>query len=179
MRGRDAVVDGYAEAVLAIAEAEGELDPTLEHLYAFAKTLEREGKLRQALVDPGLPLENKRALIHDVLGARANPNAVNAIALVVEQGRARDLGAIAEAAAALAAERRQHVLAEVRSAVPLDEERRARVADALAKATGRQVEIKVVVDPTVVGGVVARVGDEVFDGSVRSRLEGAREHLAG
>jgi len=63
--------------------------------------------------------------------------------------------------------------------VPLDAERRARLVDALSKATGRQIEVRVVVDPTVIGGVVARVGDEIFDGSVRSRLRDAREHLAG
>jgi F-type H+-transporting ATPase subunit delta len=69
-------------------------------------------------------------------------------------------------------------MAEVRSAVPLDAERRTRLADALSKATGRQVEVKVVVDPGVVGGAVAMVGDEVFDGSVRSRLRELREHLS-
>lgn len=179
MAGRDVVVHGYAQAVLAIAEAEGELDATLDQLYAFGKALGRETKLREALVDPALPVENKRALVRDVLGERANPNAANAIGLVVEQGRARELAAIVDAAAALAAERRQHVLAEVRSAVPMDEKRRRRLAEALSRATGRAVEVRVVVDPAVVGGVVAKIGDEVFDGSVRSRLDEVREHLAG
>jgi F-type H+-transporting ATPase subunit delta len=70
-------------------------------------------------------------------------------------------------------------VAEVRSAVPLDEARRQRLAAALSKATGRSVELKVVVDPSVIGGVVARLGDEVFDGTVRTRLHDARERLAG
>ena len=52
-----------------------------------------------------------------------------------------------------------------------------RLAEALSKATGREVEVKVVLDPTVVGGVVAHVGDEVFDGSVASRLDDAKQHL--
>jgi len=67
----------------------------------------------------------------------------------------------------------------VRSAVPLDDAQRARLVEALSKATGRQVEVRVVVDPTVIGGIVTRVGDEIFDGSVRSRLRDAREQLAG
>jgi F-type H+-transporting ATPase subunit delta len=69
------------------------------------------------------------------------------------------------------------VVAEVRSAVPLTLERRKKLADALSKATGKNVEIKVVIDPSVIGGVLARVGDEVFDGTVRTRLEDARERL--
>jgi F-type H+-transporting ATPase subunit delta len=79
----------------------------------------------------------------------------------------------------VAAERRHHVLAEVRSAVPLDGAQRERLAQGLSRATGREVEVRVVVDPTVVGGIVARVGDEIFDGSLRSRLDDAKQQLAG
>ncbi len=79
----------------------------------------------------------------------------------------------------MGAERRQHQVAEVRSAVPLDEARRAKLAAALSKATGRTVEVKVVVDPSVIGGIVARLGDEVYDGTVRTRLREVRQRLAG
>jgi F-type H+-transporting ATPase subunit delta len=151
MAEKDALVRGYAEALFAVAEAEGELAAVEDQLYAFAKALETETKLREALTDPALPAENKKALIHDLLGDRANPHTVNVLGFLVDQGRAREIGRIVEEFAA--------------------------VAEALSKATGRQVEIKVVVDPTVVGGVVAKVGDEVFDGSVRSRLDEARGRL--
>ena len=70
-------------------------------------------------------------------------------------------------------------MAEVRSAVPLDDDQRSRLAEALSEATGKSVECKVVVDPSIVGGAVAQVGDVVFDGSVRTRLVEARRHLAG
>jgi F-type H+-transporting ATPase subunit delta len=96
---------------------------------------------------------------------------------LIEAGRARDLGKIAEELSRIAASEREHVLAEVRSAVPLDEARRERIAAALSRATGRSVDVRMVVDPAVVGGVVARVGDEVFDGSIASRLEEARQRL--
>jgi len=61
--------------------------------------------------------------------------------------------------------------------VPMDEQRRTKLAAALAKATGKDVELKVLVDPTLIGGVVAQVGDQVFDGSVRRKLDMAREQL--
>jgi F-type H+-transporting ATPase subunit delta len=177
--GKDAVVRGYAEALFAIAEAEGELEGVEDELYSFAKTLERETKLREALIDQTLPAENRKSLIRDVLGERANPHTVSILGFIVEQGRAKDLGRIIEGLAEVAAEQRQHVVAEVRSAVPLDDKRRARLAKALSKATGRSVEVKVVVDPTLVGGVVSKVGNEVFDGSVRTRLAEAKHHLSG
>jgi F-type H+-transporting ATPase subunit delta len=176
---RDALVRGYAEALFAIAEAEGELAAVEDELYGFAKTLERETTLREALTDPALPAENKKALLRDLLGERANPHTVNALGFLIDQGRARDIGRIAEDLAVVAAERRAHQVAEVRSAVPLDEDQRARLAAALSRATGRQVEVQVVVDPNVIGGLVAKVGDEVFDGSIRTRLSDARGRLTG
>lgn len=178
MTEKDSLVRGYADALFAVAEAEGELEAAEGQLYAFAKLLETEPRLREALVDPQLPVENKRGLIRDSLGERANPVAANLLGFVVEQGRARELGKIVEGLVEVAAERRQHQLAEVRSAVPLDAAQRRRLAEALSKATGKQVEVKVVVDPSVIGGVVTRVGGEIFDGSVRSRLIEARQHLA-
>jgi F-type H+-transporting ATPase subunit delta len=175
--GKGSLVEGYARALLAVAEAEGTLGAVEDELYAFAKAVEASAELRDALIDPALPVENKRGLVADVLGERANPHTVRALGFLLEQGRARELGAIVRRFAEVAAEHRRRVLAEVRSAIPLDDDRRERLADALSRATGRTVEVKVVVDPGVVGGVVATVGDEVFDGTVRTRLRRARERL--
>jgi F-type H+-transporting ATPase subunit delta len=170
-------IRGYAEALFSVAAAEDVLDEVEEELFRFARGLEREEELRDALTDPALPPERKRAVLEDVLGDRANPHTVSLLGFVVEQGRARDLPAIVDELVALAAERRRAAVAEVRTAVPLDREHRDRLAEALGKATGKKVELKVVVDPTVVGGVIARVGDQVIDGTVRRRLEMARERL--
>lgn len=178
MADKDALVRSYAEALFRVAAAEGELDAVERQLFAFAGLLQTETRVRDALLDPSLPIENKRGLIADTLGERANPLAMSMLGFVVEQGRARELGRIVEELAEVAAQTREHAVAEVRSAVPLDEARTKRLADALGTATGRPIEVRVVVDPSVVGGIVAKVGDEVIDGSVRTRLEEAREHLA-
>jgi F-type H+-transporting ATPase subunit delta len=175
----DDLVRGYAEALFAVASAEGELEQVETQLYAFAKLLEREDRVRDALVDPQLPAENKRGLIRDTLGERANPIAVNLLGLLVEQGRAREIDRVVSAMSEVAADSRRHVLAEVRTAVPLDEAQRSRLAAALSEATGREVEVRVIVDPTVIGGLVARVGDTIIDGSVRSRLDEAKQQMAG
>jgi F-type H+-transporting ATPase subunit delta len=175
---RDEMIRGYAEGLYRIAEAEGEADAVEDQLFDFAKAIERDARLREALTDPQLPIENKRSLVADLLGERANPHAVNLLGFLIDEGRAREIQRIVEAFAAVAAERRAEVVAEVRSAVPLDGERRERLTKALSDATGKRVELKVVVDPAVVGGLVAKVGDEVFDGSIRTRLADARRLLS-
>ncbi|HUG89136.1 MAG TPA: ATP synthase F1 subunit delta [Actinomycetota bacterium] len=174
----DRRIRGYAEAILAVAEAEGALDAVQEELFRFARTVEEQGDLREALTDIALPAERKRALIRELLGDRASDATVNLLELVVEQGRARDLSEIADELVRLAAERGQQAVAEVRTAIPLDEERRRRLAEALERATGRRIDLRAIVDEAVVGGVYARVGDQVFDGTVRRRLELARERMS-
>jgi F-type H+-transporting ATPase subunit delta len=175
--GRDDRVRGYATALVAVADAEGVLDRVADELFAFAKAVERDDKLRDAITDKALPLENRRDLIRDILGGRAHDVTVTEVSFLIESGRARDIGKIADGVVAMAAERREQAVAEVRSAVPLSDAQRKRLEQALSRATGRTIEAKVVVDPTVVGGVIARVGDLVFDGSIASRLEDAKQAL--
>jgi F-type H+-transporting ATPase subunit delta len=171
------LIEGYAEALFSVARAEGVLPTVEDELYGFGKALETNTQLREAMTDATLPAENKKAVIGDLLGERANPVTVNLLGFVVDAGRARELPKIVEHLARVAAGERDHVLAEVRSAVALTDAQRERIAEALSQATGRTVDVKVVVDPAVVGGIVARVGDEVFDGSVASRLASAKQHL--
>ena len=174
---KEDLVRGYAQALFAVAEAEGALDTVGEELFAFSGALERSVDLRQALTDAALPIENKQAVIHELLGERTHPVTASLVGFVVAAGRAKELGDIVHELATMAADRRKHVLAEVRTAVPLSEERRRRIAEALSGATGLDVEVQVIVDPSVVGGVIAHVGDEVFDGSIASRLDEAKQQL--
>jgi F-type H+-transporting ATPase subunit delta len=164
----------YATALVAVAEAEGDLARVEDELFAFAKAAEQNPALREALTDESLPVDNRQALVRDILGARANKTTVTLISFVIESGRARDLSKIADGVAQLAASSREHAVAEIRSAVPLTDKQRERLEKALSRATGRTIEAKVVVDPTVIGGVIARVDDLVFDGSVSSRLADAK-----
>jgi F-type H+-transporting ATPase subunit delta len=175
--GHDSLIDGYALAIFAAAQAEGALGPVEDELYEFAKAVERDSRLREALTDQALPVENKKGLIEDVLGERANPFVATLIGFIVEAGRVRELGKIVERFAQVASEKRRQVLAEVRTAVALSAEQRRHLAEALSTATGNEVDVKVVVDPSVIGGVVARVGNEVFDGSLASRLDDVKLQL--
>jgi F-type H+-transporting ATPase subunit delta len=175
---RESLIRGYAQALFVVAEAEGELEQVEDELYRFGQAVEKQPKLREALTDPALPGERKKAVIEDLLGAKSSPHTTGLLGFLVEQGRAKDLPRILQAMAEFAAERRRKAVAEVRTAVPLDAKRRDLLVKALSKATGKDIELKVLVDPSVIGGVVARVGDQVFDGSVRRKFELARQQLA-
>ena len=173
----EGLIGAYAQALFVVASAEGVLEKVEDELFAFGKALEQHTDLREALTDAALPAENKKAVVRDLLGERANPVTVSLLGFVIDAGRAREIPKIVEELARMASVERSHALAEVRTAVDLTDEQRRRLAEALSHATGRTVDLKVVVDPSVIGGVVARVGDEVFDGSIASRLEDAKQAL--
>ena len=173
----DELIRGYAQAIFRIAEAEGSLDRVSDELFHFAKALERSHELRSTLTDIAIPAERKTAVVTELLGDRVSPLTQHVLDFVVAQGRARELGSIVEELATLAADQRSRVLGEVRSAVPLDEEQRKRLNETLSKATGKTVDVKVIVDPSVVGGIYAKVGDQVIDATVRKRLQDLRESI--
>jgi F-type H+-transporting ATPase subunit delta len=173
----DPAVRGYAAAIFEVAKAEGVLDTVEDELFRFARTVEAEPKLREALRDINLPPERRAQMVRELLGKKANQHTVNLIEFVVLSGRIRDLTAIVDALVEKAAAERAKAVAEVRSAVPLDDEQRSKLRDAIAKATGLDVELKVIVDPAVLGGLLVRVGDQIFDGTIRRRLQTARERL--
>jgi F-type H+-transporting ATPase subunit delta len=165
---------GYADAILDLATAEGELERVEAEFLTIGQAFEKSDDLRAALTDPALPAEKKHAIIDDLIGGRATNLTVALVDLIVGTGRAGDIPAIASAFVERAVESRSRALAEVRSAIPLDDPTVERLAAALSKATGRQVEVKVIVDESVIGGLVARVGDVVIDGSLANSLNELR-----
>lgn len=170
--------DAYAAALLEVARAEGRLADVEDDLFRFASVFAGSDDLRMALIDPGLPAERRIAVIEDLMGGKALPVSTALVGMIVAAGRAHDLPGIVERFVERAAQERDFEVAEVRSAVPLTDEQQRRLTDALAAATGKRVEVKVVLDPSVLGGIVARVGDVVIDGSVRHRLDQLREQVS-
>ena len=161
----------YATALFGVARSEGNLAEVEDELFRFARTLESNDELRTTLTDAALPVSRRQQIVEDLLGGRANPVTTALASMVVGVGRSKDLVSIIDELVRLSASEANKELAEVRSAVPLTDEQRTRLAEALGQATGKSIELKVVVDPSVLGGLVAQVGDTVIDGSVRTRLE--------
>ena len=168
-------VEAYARAMLEVARAEGVLGGVEDDLFRFARTVEGSDDLRMALTDPQLPVERRISLIEELMGGKALRQSVALVSMVVTAGQAGDLAPIVDRFVELAVAERSHEVAEVRTAIPLDDRQTEALAEARGRATGQQVEVKVIVDPSVLGGIIARVGDTVIDGSVRNRLERLKE----
>jgi len=174
---KDPKTIGYAKALFEIARAEGDITRVADELFRVARTLEQEHELRQALTDIALPVEGKEKLLTDLLGARVSPHTLNILKFIVDQGRSRDLVEISDELARIAEQESNKEIAVVHSAAAMSDDQTSRMAEALGKATGKNVTVKVVVDPALVGGAVARVGDVVIDGSVAHRFAQLRQHL--
>ena len=167
----------YANGILELARAEEVADRVENELFEIAQALDKSPELRSSLTDPQLPLERKQAVIAELLGGRASATTIGIVQFIVSQGRVSELPDIARALVEKAAQARSKALAEVRTAVPLDDITVERLAAALSKATGKSVEVKVIVDESVIGGIVARVGDTVIDGSIARRVDSLRQAL--
>jgi F-type H+-transporting ATPase subunit delta len=170
-------IDAYANALLEIAAAEGRVGEIEDELFRFARIVEGNDELRMALANPGLPYDRRAAIVDELLEGRALPTTRAIASFLVGIGRGHDLPAIVQRFVELVAAAREHAVAEVRSAIALDDAQVQRLADALSRATGKQIEVKVVVDPDVLGGLVATIGDTVIDGTVRHRLDKLKETL--
>lgn len=173
----DARIEGYAKAMFEIARAEGTLDEVEDELFRFARSFENSDSLRNALTDEMIPADKRQAIVEDLLGGKTTSTTTQLISMVVGSGRGRDLPAIIDHLVQRASSAKNLEVAEVRTAVALTADQQARVAAALANATGKQVNLKVVVDPEVLGGIVATVGDTIIDGSVRTRLDQLKARL--
>ncbi len=167
-------IAGYADAVLAIAKAEG--DPNVEgQLATFAQAVESNEELTSTLADTKVPVEKRQQVIEDLLAGKATKATTAAVSMLVAAGRAKDIPAISRAVLSSASGERGREYAEVRSAIPLSDDQTQRLAAALKKQTGKDVDINVVIDKSVVGGLVTQIGDTVIDGSVRGRLTKMRD----
>jgi F-type H+-transporting ATPase subunit delta len=170
-------IEGYARGLFEIARAEGTLDEVEDELFRFARSYESSDELRTALSDERIPVGKRLAIVEDLLGGKATATTVQLISMVVGAGRSRELPAIVDKLVARASSAKNLEVAEVRTSIALTEDQQTRLAAAITNATGKQVNLKVVVDPSVLGGIVATVGDTVIDGTVRTRIEQLKSRL--
>lgn len=172
-------VQTYAKALVEIARVENRLADVEDELFLFARAATENDSLRLTLTDINIPVEQRVAVVDEILEGKALAVTKAIISLIVIAERSGDLTEIVDAFVAAAAKTRDKETAEVRTAVALDDATLAKLEEALSKATGKSLDLHVVVDETVLGGIVATVGDEVIDGSVRTRLTKLKETIDG
>lgn len=169
--------DAYAEAIVTIGRGEQALGVVEDELLTIARAIDANEQLRSRLTDSSLPVAQRLSFVEAEALNAAHPATRAALAMLIAAGRAGDVTAVARRVAEQAAAERNRELAEVTVAVPLDEARVEQLKAALERATGKQLEVKVHVDPSVVGGVRARIGDTVIDGSLARRFSDVRARL--
>jgi F-type H+-transporting ATPase subunit delta len=168
----------YARALFELAVLSDSVDATDEGMSSVVAAVRGNIDLREALTSTGVPAETKRDILREIFGASVSPEALAITTAVVERGQLALLGDVAEAYRDIAQKERGIVVAEVTTAIPLDDALRASVSDKLAAALGSPVSLRERVEPTIVGGIVIKVAGRVLDGSVSSQLEAMRKALA-
>jgi F-type H+-transporting ATPase subunit delta len=164
-------IEAYATALFEIAQADGTLALVEDELFRVARAFESNEQLRNTLSDSTIPADRRQQVAEQLLGAKASNTTTQLVSLVIGSGQVRDLPAIVDSLVKRASSEKQQEVAEIRSAVALSDDQKTRLTAALTKVTGKPVNLKVVIDPSVLGGLVAVVGDEVIDDTVRTRLD--------
>lgn len=168
-----------ADALLAAAEKDGSLDTVERELFDVARVLGGTPELDQALSDQTGTPEAKRTLVHSVFSGKVNAVTLELVEQVAADPRGRGVQPGLDELAELAAKRRDRSVAHVVSAAPLSDEQREALAERLNRIYGRPLVVHTEVKPSVLGGIVVRVGDEVIDGSSAGRIMALRGQLAG
>jgi F-type H+-transporting ATPase subunit delta len=168
----------YAKALFSLSKDDRRTREVRQELDDLASLFADNASLREALLTPLHPLEQRKAVLN-ALAARAgtSPLVRNFLSFLVDQRRLLNFEGIRQEFGRLADEDAGLTTARVVSASPLDERRRDRLRRALSERTGREVRLEVEVDPSLIGGAVAQVGDLVFDGSLRTQLSALRATL--
>ncbi|MFC1985474.1 ATP synthase F1 subunit delta [Chloroflexota bacterium] len=177
MVARKAYAKRYSQAVFQIAVERKELDRWQSDLRKIA-SLDEDAAFTALLESPKLHFNDKARLLSERLGD-INPLALNLVYLLVAKGRLSMTDEIADEYQRLLDSYRGIEPAEVITAVPLDDKDRPRLEEHLGAVVGKKVVIKTEVDPGLIGGIVARIGGKLLDGSTRGRLEALKRELAG
>ena len=161
----------YARALFALAREEDEVASIRAELDDMARLLAANPDLKRRLFQPLHPVRERREVLKSVCEqGRGSQMIRNFFAYLIEQRRLVAFETIHDEFNRLADEAAGRVRAEVRSASPLRDEQRTRLIDALAQRTGKEIELTLQVDPSLIGGAIATVGGLVFDGSLRTQL---------
>ncbi len=169
----------YARALFDVARKEGDLQQAGQDLASFTELVSRHEALAKIFSNPAIPTPKKKALVEGLLAhaGRVSPIVAKLLVLLAERDRLTLLPGIVIAYQNRLMDDAKVVRAEIVTAVGLPADRVAALQQGLAQAAGRQVQLESRVDPSIIGGAIARVGSTVYDGSVTRQLEKLKEAL--
>jgi F-type H+-transporting ATPase subunit delta len=176
MARRETAARRYAEAAFQIGRADHTLD-AWEMDLARVNDLLAHAELRRMIEHPVVPFAAKERLLRSVAGEGIGAEPLSLVLLMIRRGRPGAIGRMIAHFGELLRRERGIVLAEVRTVLQLEPEQQAAVSERLAQLTGERVEMNEVVDESLIGGIAVRIGDRLYDASVRNRLERLRARL--
>ena len=175
---RDPINTGYAQGLLEMARAENAVARVEEELFRLRELFKTNPNLLEFLKEPNVTREGKRHVVEELFQGRVHPIVLNTLIAISDSDRTSRLPQIIEEFTALAAASRQQVSGEITSAIELDQDTLSRLSDELSRVTGKHVRLLQRTDPSILGGVIIKVGEEIIDGSLRRKLDQIRQTLA-
>ncbi|HZO70741.1 MAG TPA: ATP synthase F1 subunit delta [Ktedonobacteraceae bacterium] len=173
---KGAIARRYAGAIFSLAQKQNTIDRSLEDIKEIA-TLFANRKLAYLLREPKIPAKRKETALREALTSKVLPTSLNLALLVIQRELVEVMPNIATELEKLVLDYRNEAVAEVTTAAPMDDAQLNLVKKALEQRIGKTIIMQTRIDPTILGGVVARVGDQVIDGSVRYRLSALQQQL--
>jgi F-type H+-transporting ATPase subunit delta len=173
----DPINTGYARALFEMAQAEGAVSRVEEELLRLRELLKTNPALLEFLKDPNVKHEGKRRALSELFQGRVHPLVLNALLTLSDQDRGGRLSAVIEGFSSIAGAAREKVTGEVTAAIKLDDATLGRLATELSRITGKNVQLLQKVDPSILGGAVIQVGDQIIDGSLRRKLNQIKDKL--
>lgn len=166
----------YAEAIFDIAKKQNTVDRTLEDMREIARLFSHR-KLLYLLNEPKIPMQRKESAIRQALESKVLPTSLNLALLLVQRELVEAMPNLARELEQLVLNYKNEAVAQVTTAMPMDQQQQNKVRQALERRTGKTILMQTKVSPDILGGVVARVGDQIIDASVRHRLAALRRQL--
>ena len=169
----------YAKALFDLARESEQIEPIGEEFARLKSVLDEAPELAALLANPAYTRAERKKIAGEILEGKLNLSEPlrNLVAILIDNGRVQGIPEIADRYKELADEAAGRAQVVVRSASPISDADRGRLAEGLSRVTGKQVTVDVEVDPSLIGGLSARVGGLVFDGSIRAQLEALEEEL--
>ena len=166
--------DVYAKALLSVGKETGKIDELVDELDGFVDAVAKLPKLKAALESPRIPIANKEAMVEKAVGKKVSKDLLNFLKVVGRKNRFDCLSAIRGSAHRMHDEMSGRAQGTLTTASKVDKSVRDGIAAKLEKVLGQKVSLTCEVDPDIIGGLVVRVGDTVFDGSVANQLSQVR-----
>jgi len=170
----------YAKAIFAVGQEQGKYEEYNDVLTGVSGVFESNPEVVDALTNPLYPLDVREKVMAGMIGSMGVDSVMsNFLNLLVEKKRAEILPEIAEEYKIMVDEEKNISHGSVISAIELSDELQQRVQATLEKLTGKKVELTTGVDPSIIGGIIAKVGDLVLDGSIKTQLAGLKDSIKG